>query len=220
MEFEALHSAASVPISIRMRLAVLLLAAVPGWCAGPDSTARAEAAAAQRRSIQTMRAAIATQRAAIARMQMVLVVPPATVYASRNCAALPPQRVNALVQAAGEKQGLAPRLLEAVIAQESANYSCAQSSKGAMGLMQLMPSTALELEVNDPFDPKENVDAGGRYLKQLLIRYGGDLALALGAYNAGPGRVDEAGGLPQIPETMNYVNGILNRLAAGPSDTR
>jgi soluble lytic murein transglycosylase-like protein len=78
--------------------------------------------------------------------------------------------------------------------------------------MQLMPATALELGVRDPFDPAENLSSGARLLKQLLARFGGDTALALGAYNAGPGRVDESGGIPQIPETMRYVQQILSKL--------
>lgn len=77
--------------------------------------------------------------------------------------------------------------------------------------MQLMPATAVELGVGDPFDPKQNIDGGTRLLKQLLTKYNGDVALALGAYNAGAGRVDREGGIPQIPETMNYVSDILNR---------
>jgi len=86
------------------------------------------------------------------------------------------------------------------------------SKKGALGLMQLMPATVVGLNVEDPFDPKENVDAGARFLKQLLQRYGGDVALALGAYNAGPARVDAAGDVPAIPETMDYVNDILTQI--------
>jgi len=68
--------------------------------------------------------------------------------------------------------------------------------------------------VKDPFDIQENIGAGARFLKQLLTRYTGDMSLALGAYNAGPGKVDEAGGVPAIPETTNYVREILRKLAA------
>jgi soluble lytic murein transglycosylase-like protein len=84
-----------------------------------------------------------------------------------------------------------------------------------MGLMQLMPATAQALGVADPFDPAQSVEAGGRYLRQLLERYGGDLRLALGAYNAGPGRVDREGGVPRIAETEEYVRRVLGDLGAG-----
>lgn len=78
--------------------------------------------------------------------------------------------------------------------------------------MQLMPSTAIDLGVEDPFDPEQNVAAGSRFLRQLLDRFGGDLGLALGAYNAGPARVEEFGAIPPIPETKAYVDDILSRL--------
>ena len=78
--------------------------------------------------------------------------------------------------------------------------------------MQLMPETAEELGVDDPLDPDQNIQAGAALLKKLMDRYGGDINRALGAYNAGPRRVDEAGGVPAIPETMKYVEGILGRL--------
>lgn len=78
--------------------------------------------------------------------------------------------------------------------------------------MQLMPETQQYFNVTDPFDPGQSLAAGSRLLKQLLDRYKGDLALALSAYNAGAGRVDRAGGIPPIPETQNYVSGILDKL--------
>ena len=78
--------------------------------------------------------------------------------------------------------------------------------------MQLMPTTAEELDVEDPFDPQQNVEAGAKLLKSLLEHYQNDPALALGAYNAGSGRVDQEGGVPQIPETMDYVTTIINKL--------
>lgn len=129
-----------------------------------------------------------------------------------RCEAVPAEVLAALVQDAARREGLTSELLTAVIHQESGFVPCAVSPKGAMGLMQLMPGTAALLGVIDPFDPKENIDAGARFLKFLLDRYAGDLALALGAYNAGPKRVDETGGIPPIPETQNYVREILKRL--------
>ena len=79
-------------------------------------------------------------------------------------------------------------------------------------MMQLMPETAGELNVKDVFDPKENIEAGARYLKQLLNKYKGDNKLALAAYNAGPSAVDSANGVPDIPETRDYVDAILKKI--------
>jgi len=119
-----------------------------------------------------------------------------------------------------QREGLDPRLITAVIYQESAFRPCAVSQKGAQGLMQLMPATAEQFGVKDPFDIQENIGAGAKFLKGLLMRYTGDLSLALGAYNAGPGKVDEAGGVPAIPETTNYVREILRKLAIPPADPK
>ncbi len=128
-----------------------------------------------------------------------------------DCDAMPKEQLADLVKTAADKEGVSAGLVEAVIGKESAAKPCAISPKGAQGLMQLMPSTADQLGVHDPFDPRENVEAGTHLLKQLLEKYNGDVALALGAYNAGSGRVDREGGVPQIPETLNYVSDILSR---------
>lgn len=108
--------------------------------------------------------------------------------------------------------GLPARLIGEVMRKESGYDPCALSPAGAMGLMQLMPATASDMGVRDPFDPLENVLAGSRFLRQMLERYQGDLAKALGAYNAGPVRVDSFGGVPPILETRRYVGDILTRL--------
>lgn len=128
---------------------------------------------------------------------------------STDCDPVSGDEADALIREHAQKQNLAPELLRAVIAKESAFYPCAVSPKGALGLMQLMPGTAQELGVADPMDPSQNVDGGARLLKQLIGRYGGDLALALSAYNAGPARVDASAGIPPIKETQNYVSDIL-----------
>lgn len=126
-----------------------------------------------------------------------------------NCPPLPASDVDTLVNAAAQKHSLKPALVRAVMKQESGFLPCAVSVKGAQGLMQLMPDTAAQFQVSDPFDPKQNVHAGAAYLKQLLDKYKGDLSLALGAYNAGANSVDASGGIPNIEETKNYVASIL-----------
>jgi len=126
--------------------------------------------------------------------------------------------VTPIIDLVAQAQDLEKTLLRAVIEQESAYRPCAVSPKGAKGLMQLMPDTAEQFGVKDPFDPQENIEAGAKYLKQLLDKYRGDLPQTLGAYNAGPAAVDRAGGVPDIPETRDYVKSIMQRLAPTRTD--
>jgi soluble lytic murein transglycosylase-like protein len=132
--------------------------------------------------------------------------------AAPPCDPLPADQVDALVDSAAARESLDRDLLRGVIRQESAFHPCAVSPKGALGLMQLMPATAAQFGVVNPLDPEQNVDGGARLLKQLLSRYGGDLSRALGAYNAGPAQVDAVNGIPQIPETQDYVKQIMSLL--------
>ena len=127
--------------------------------------------------------------------------------------------VTPIIDSAAKEQKLEPTLVRAVIEQESAFRPCAVSFKGAEGLMQLMPDTSAQFAVADPFDPKQNIDAGTKYLKQLIDKYKGNLEQALGAYNAGPGTVDQAGGqIPDIPETRDYVKAILDKVQPKRTD--
>jgi soluble lytic murein transglycosylase-like protein len=132
-------------------------------------------------------------------------------FAMPACDPVPKPQLFQIIQAAAQQEGVDPALVREVARQESAFRPCAVSTKGAEGLMQLMPATQAQFDVTDPFDPGQSIDAGTKLLKQLLDRYHGDLSLALSAYNSGAGRVDKAGGIPDIPETKNYVFSILNR---------
>jgi len=112
-------------------------------------------------------------------------------------------------------QGVSPTLIKSVIEVESGYDANAKSSKGAMGLMQLMPGTAQDLGVSDPWNPTENITAGTKYLSWLIRKYDGNLMKALAAYNAGPNAVDSYGGIPPYQETTNYVRSVLARLYGG-----
>jgi soluble lytic murein transglycosylase-like protein len=112
---------------------------------------------------------------------------------------------------AGEKQGVDPRLLHAVIWQESKYKVAARSHAGAQGLMQLIPDTAKRFGCDDPNDPVKNINAGTKYLSWLLKRFSGNVELALAGYNAGEGSVDKYDGIPPYNETQNYVKIITKR---------
>jgi len=114
-----------------------------------------------------------------------------------------------LIDSSAARHGLDPALLKALIQAESGFNANAVSGAGARGLTQLMPGTAAALGVGDPFDPEQSIDAGARYLRQQIDRFG-DESLALAAYNAGPAAVARYGGIPPFTQTQNYVNRVLS----------
>jgi len=116
---------------------------------------------------------------------------------------------NDIIYSTSDKYNIEPSLIKAVITAESNWQPTAVSTKGAIGLMQLMPSTATDMLVNNPYNPEENIEGGTKYLRYLLDIFNGDLTLALAAYNAGPQTVRKFGDVPPIPETQQYVKRVL-----------
>lgn len=184
---------------------LLAIVALSGLLRAEDAPARAA------RIRAAMQASISRQKTSLARQTRT----PRRLLPSR-CTPLDAPALAHIIGAAARRHGLDPSLIREVAQQESAFQPCAVSSKGAQGLMQLMPATQASFRVRNPFDPRESIDAGAQLLKQLLDRYDGNLALALSAYNAGPARVDALLAIPPVPETRDYVAKILGRLAARP----
>lgn len=180
-----------------------------------------DAVAMQHTAIAQMQESIARQRSSVEKQlgrtasDFFILPPPERMEgvglaaAAAECPPLPDGEVRSLASQAATREGLDAEMLLNVMRQESGFRPCAVSEKGAVGLMQLMPSTAEQLGVKDSFDPLENVDAGARFLRQLLTRYNGDVIKAVSAYNAGPARVDAVDGIPQIPETIDYIKRIF-----------
>jgi soluble lytic murein transglycosylase-like protein len=175
-----------------------------------------------------MKAAAEKQRAAIA-LQMEAVRKqaqsaglhlqpwsPDPIPAAPDCEPVEDSVIAPIIESAAKARDLQPALVRAVMERESAMRPCAVSAKGAQGLMQLMPETCSQLGVKDPFDVKENVEGGASYLKSMIDLFKGDLRQALGAYNAGPAAATQAGGIPDIPETRDYVDAIMKKLGKQP----
>jgi len=141
-----------------------------------------------------------------------LAIPEEAVASPLATSAALPARYQAAVHELAARFDLSPALIEALVWQESRWRENAVSPVGARGLAQLMPGTARELRVN-PDDPLANLEGGARYLRQQLDRFDGDVEKALAAYNAGPGRVERAGGIPRIRETQVYVAAVMGRLS-------
>lgn len=129
-------------------------------------------------------------------------------YSRKLSVANDPKHYDRHIEQAAEKYMIDPLLIKAVIKAESDYNQYAISSKGAQGLMQLMPGTARELQVGNPYNASQNINGGTRYLKKLLDTYNGDLSRSLAAYNAGPSRVAKYGPLPRIRETIDYVKKV------------
>jgi len=119
-------------------------------------------------------------------------------------------RYDNIIKEASGISGIAFALIKAIIRVESNFDPKAVSKKGAMGLMQIMPKNFDALDIDDPFDPRENIIGGSLYFQQMLDRYEGELPLALAAYNAGPAKVDRNRGIPPIKETEDYVKKVMN----------
>jgi len=201
-------------------LAPLLLFAAAGQAAPPAKPAAPSAQSAFQASIERQQESLKQQRHSL--IQQTGLDPaeddfiaPLPLQVQADCAPLPADDVETLIRDAARKQALDPRLLRAVMRQESGFRPCAVSVKGALGLMQLMPATATQLRISDPFDPAQNVEGGARFLKQLLVRYHGDLRLALVAYNAGTLKADGAPEEFYPAETQAYLANIFAELYGG-----
>ena len=137
----------------------------------------------------------------------------ANIYANTAAGVNPKNSTKAqimnMVSQISQKYGVDDKLVKALIKQESGFNVNAKSKVGALGLMQLMPSTAKSMGVTDPMNPEQNIEGGVKYLRSMLDKYNGNIILALAAYNAGPGAVDKYTGVPPYKETQNYVRSIL-----------
>ncbi len=209
-------------------LASALTPALPGWCADPalpakPPTARIAYLAVLRNGFSIEHARSEPREGGITRLYTTgddFVDVPTAQIASFETRELPPDppptpaaatlTIPQLVDRASDKHKVDADFIRSVIRAESNFKLRAVSPKGAQGLMQLMPQTALKLGVPDAFEPGANIDAGTRYLRELLLQYHGDVAKALAAYNAGPHRVDQYHGVPPYRETRDYVRRVIN----------
>ncbi len=167
-------------------------------------------------SMEKQRAAIEIQREAVRKQSEMAIqwraATPGIEVPASDCDPIADVELTPLIDRAAQQHQLDTRLLRGVMEQESAFRPCAISTKGAKGLMQLMPDTIEQFKVGDVFDPEQNIEAGATFLRQLLDKYKGDFKLALAAYNAGSGNVDKTGGIPDIKETQDYVERIMKKI--------
>ncbi|HXR34743.1 MAG TPA: lytic transglycosylase domain-containing protein [Candidatus Binataceae bacterium] len=193
------------------------MAAVSLW--GGDGTARVSVVRSDARTGKLVRSVVVSGRLVPERTVAEAVVAPATLHTPAHpptettaAAAPPPIGVPELVARIAAQHSLPPELIHSVIQVESNYNPYAVSSKGARGLMQLIPATARRFGVADVFNPADNIQGGARYLKYLLDLYGGNYPLALAAYNAGEGAVAKYGMVPPYRETENYVKLVGRRV--------
>ena len=183
----------------------------------PPATPAAKPPETFQSSMEKQRAAIAIQRQAVRKQSEMAAqwrgpTLSETEAPTTDCDPIADPELSPLIDKAAKQHQLQPKLIRGVIEQESAFHACAISSKGAKGLMQLMPAAIDHFKVTDVFDPQQNIEAGASFLRQLLDKYKGDLKLALAAYNAGPATVDKTGGIPDIKETQDYVEQIMKKI--------
>jgi hypothetical protein len=196
-----------------MRAGVLFTVALAGFLATPSGS-KAQIATtidnSGRRMFVNEELNTATVKLAPIKPHTTIYMPSESSFLGENRPAVNIDRdgVEKLVREAAERHQIDPALVRAVIETESNWNPAAVSRKGALGLMQLIPTTAQRFGANNALSPKQNVDAGVKYLKTLLERYNGNLDLALAAYNAGEGAVDRAHGVPAFRETRNYVQKV------------
>lgn len=188
---------------------LFLFASVPGIAAGPKM-ATAPMPATEIHGISLPDPVAAAKRDAAMRQAGRHLDGGARALACRYPALIEDKKLLRLVNIHSRKNGLDPRLVYALIEQESRFNACAVSPKGAQGLMQIMPDTQKLLGLSEPFDPERNIAAGTRYLKSMLDRFQTEV-MALAAYNAGPGAVAKAGGVPPFDETRDYVLKVVDR---------
>jgi soluble lytic murein transglycosylase len=125
-----------------------------------------------------------------------------------------------IIQQKSRKYDIDPSIIRALISAESSWDVHAISNKGAIGLMQLMPATARDMKIKNPFDPEQNIEGGTRYLRMLLDRFNGNMELAVAAYNAGPAAVEKSGGIPLFSETRKFVRNVISSYRKKSDDKR
>jgi soluble lytic murein transglycosylase-like protein len=200
------------PMSKRALLAACALLGLMAVCGNPAKAQIAKVVDDSGRHFWVNSEPPATFKLTAVKARSLIYMPAEASFTGRGRAAFSVDRDGAekIVREAAERHRVDPALVRAVIETESGWNPAAKSRKGAIGLMQMMPTTAQRFGVNDAWSPQQNVDAGVRYLKVLLQRYDGNLDLALAAYNAGEGAVDRAHGIPAFRETRDYVQKVQN----------